>query len=233
MEFVPHSAPLVVLAFLGTVFLTGVAGSAVIWSLGAGRFARAAKIGGAGVLVLLVYGAAWLGRARLSEERTLAAGESKYFCEIDCHIAYTVERVARAATLGDGESLVAADGVFLVVTVRTWFDERTISARRGREAPLFPGPRDVRVVDETGRSWRTALGGQKALRGSTVSLMQPLRPGESFETQFVFDVPTEVQTPRLLLTDWFPLSTFLIGHENAPGAGRIYFALSDARVAGS
>lgn len=233
MEFVPHNAPLVVLAFLGTVFVTGVAGVAVIWSLGAGRIARAAKIAGAGALVLLVYGAAWLGRAWFSEERTLAAGESKYFCEIDCHLAYTVERVTREEALGEGDARVAAGGVFLVVTIRTWFDERTISARRSREALLFPGPRNVRVVDEHGRSWRTSLEGQKALRGSTVSLTQPLRPGESFETQLVFDVPADVRTPRLLLSDAFPLSVFLIGHENAPGAARVWFSLADTRTAGS
>ncbi len=233
MAFVPEQAPLMVLAFLAAVGLTGLAGVAFLWSLGAGRFVRAVRIAGSGALVLALYGSTWLWSARTLPERTLAPGESKYFCEIDCHLAYTVQAVERVTTLGEGAAAVNAEGVFLVVTVRTWFDERTISARRGVERPLRPGLRDVRVVDGTGRSWQTSLAGQKGLRGSTVPAFQPIRPGESFDSQYVFDVPADIESPRLLVTDRFPLSALLIGHENAPGAGRIYFALEDGRVAGN
>ncbi|MCI0435233.1 MAG: hypothetical protein L0271_16570 [Gemmatimonadetes bacterium] len=233
MAFVPHNAPVMALAFLGTCGLLGLAGLAVIWSLGAGRVVRAVQIAGAGAVVVLLYGGAWLLGARSSVDRALAPGERKYFCEMDCHLAYNVESVTRTRTLGDGDAAVVAEGVFWVVTLRTWFDERTISSRRPRCMPLRPGPRRVRLVDAAGRMWSTTLAGQRADRGSSVPLTQELRPGEWYETRLVFDVPADVESARLLLTDAFPLSALLIGHENVPGAGRIYFSLDVGRVAGS
>ena len=39
------------------------------------------------------------GAAFFSRERTLRPGEWKYFCEVDCHIAYSVESVRTVKTL--------------------------------------------------------------------------------------------------------------------------------------
>src|SRR5205085_12696077 len=55
------------------------------------RLARAALwLGFAGTVVYvgLLYGFAWK-----SKDKTLARGVEKYFCELDCHLAYSVQGV--------------------------------------------------------------------------------------------------------------------------------------------
>src|ERR1700752_977437 len=52
------------------------------------------------LLVLIVgYGALLLGFSLFSRERTLARGEEKYFCELDCHLAYSVQNIERVRTI--------------------------------------------------------------------------------------------------------------------------------------
>ena len=53
--------------------------------------------------------------SHFSDDRTVARGEEKFFCELDCHIAYSVQNVERVKTIGD----TTANGEFCVVTVRT------------------------------------------------------------------------------------------------------------------
>lgn len=224
-EFMPHNAPLVVLTFLFTGFLLGVAGLVVLWALAARRHALAIKVLLAGMIAGGLYAGTLLARSLASDERTLAAGQYKYFCEIDCHAAYTVTDVRTAKALGEGGEQATAAGTFYVVTLRAWFDEDTTSSRRAKDVPLWPNPRVVRVVDEAGRRFSTSLAGQKAIVAHNVPLTHALRPGESYETVLVFDLPADAASPRLLVADWFPLSQFLIGHENSPLHKKIYFAL--------
>ncbi|HSP94473.1 MAG TPA: hypothetical protein VLU06_07965 [Thermoanaerobaculia bacterium] len=84
-----------------------------------------------------------------------------------------------------------AGGVFHVVTVKTWFDPRTITPFRGN-APLTPGPRAVYVIDDSGRRYEPSAAGQRALeesRGGSTALTRSLRPGESCTTRFVSIFP--------------------------------------------
>ncbi len=223
--FMPDQAGLVVLSFLGSALLLGLLGLAFLWTLAAGKRATAMRILAAGAVFGGVYGGTLLGFSWTSEETLLRAGQQKYFCEIDCHVAYTVTEVSTAKTLGEGPAQATAAGMFHVVTVRTWFDADTISSRRPPDMPLRPNPRELHVYDQQGRRYGTSLAGQKALVGSTVPLTHPLRPGDSYTTQLVFDLPADAAQPRLLIRDWSPLSAFLIGHENSPGHKKIYFAL--------
>lgn len=223
--FVPHNAGLVVLAFLGTCFLLGLLGLAFIWTLAAGKRSLAAKVFLAGLIVGGLYAGTLLAKSLASKEQTLGAGAWKYFCEIDCHVAYSISSVTTSKTIGEGTSQATAAGTFYVITVKTWFDEDTISRRRPKDLSLGPNPRTVAVVDGQGRRYATSLAGQKALIGSTVPLTHPLNPGESYETQLVFDLPIDAQEPRLLIADWFPLDTFLIGHENSVLHKKAYFRL--------
>ena len=85
-----------------------------------------------------------------SHEWSLAPGEEKYFCEIDCHLAYSVAGVEQMKTIAGGETKQTAAGTLYLVTVRTRFDEHTISPHRG-DGPLFPSPREVKLVDDQGR----------------------------------------------------------------------------------
>jgi hypothetical protein len=47
------------------------------------------------------YALVLIGVSLTSHEKTLAPGENKYFCEIDCHIAYSVVNFEEAKALGD------------------------------------------------------------------------------------------------------------------------------------
>src|SRR5271165_3088958 len=48
-----------------------------------------------------------------SFDRTVARGDEKFYCGMDCHIAYSVRNVERVETVGD----VTARGEFYVVTL--------------------------------------------------------------------------------------------------------------------
>ena len=43
----------------------------------------------------------------------------------------------------------------------------------------------------------------------------PLRPGESYSTTLVFDLPTDIKNPTLLIHEGELLTHFVIGHENS------------------
>jgi len=224
-EFMPHRAPLVVLSFLGTMTLLGLAGVALVWALAERKYAWAKKIFSAGALLGLLYTGTLLGFSMASEEKMLAPGQYKYFCEVDCHTAYTVAGVQTAKTLGEGEAQVTASGVFYVVRLRTWFDQDTISRRRPLDLPLWPNPRVAYAVDEAGNRYSTSLAGQKAIVASNVPLSHPLKPGESYETVLVFDLPEGATNPKLWLADRDPVTHLLIGHENSFLHQKILFRL--------
>jgi len=230
-EFMPHYAGLVVLTFLGTAGVLGVAGLAFLWTLAARKYALAKRIFIAGAVVGFFYAGTLLALSLRSEEKTLGAGQQKYFCEIDCHTAYSVVDVRTAKTLGEVAAQTTASGLFYVVTLRTWFDEDTISRRRPVNMPLWPNPRVVRVVDDAGNRYTTSLHGQKAIVTSNVPLTHPLKPGESYDTVLVFDLPENAANPRLLLADWDPVTHLLIGHENSFLHKKIYFGLSEGNSA--
>ena len=145
-----------------------------------------------------------------SREETLAPGQEKYFCEIDCHLAYAV-----AAT--KSESLPGGM-VRHTVTVKVRFDEETISSRRPRDATLTPNSRYVALVDDAGRQYP----------GSADGLKRKLIPGESYTTDIVFDVPADAKGLRLVLRNNDLESTFIIGHENSVLHGKTTFAWSKA-----
>jgi hypothetical protein len=86
----------------------------------------------------------------------------------------------------------------------------------------------VFLVDESGRRYRVSSAGQKAVedsRGPSAALTRILRPGESYMTTLVFDVPEGARRLRLFLGDPPGLETLLIGHENSPFHKKIYFDL--------
>jgi hypothetical protein len=216
----PPFAPFVALAFLGTGFLLVCAVVAAGIAYAARRPALAKALGASGLAVVAVYAALLGGAAALSRDRTLRPGERKYFCEMDCHIAYDVT------------SAEAPDAGTRVVTVRAWFDPGTISPFRG-DAPYVPAPREVYVLDEEGRRYDPSPDATRAWRsahGGSTSLERGLRPGESTTADFVFTLPTGTRAQRLFLGD-APggIERVLIGHENSPGHAKTYLALPAPR----
>ncbi|OLD61703.1 MAG: hypothetical protein AUI53_04625 [Acidobacteria bacterium 13_1_40CM_2_60_7] len=228
MAFMPEHAPLAVLTFLGTIGLLGLA--AVVFLFAALLKRKWIALGTAAValLIAVAYALVLVGVSLTSHQLVLAPGERKYFCEIDCHIAYSVAGVEEAHTLGDESHPASATGRFVIIHLKTWFDSDTISPHRGN-GPLAPGTRRVVLVDDRGREFAPSANGQAALvqmRGATPPLTQPLPPGESYVTDFVFDAPADARNLRLFVADDFPLDHFLIGHELSPLHPRIYLALA-------
>ena len=120
------AAPVGALAFLGTAFLFFVLGAALIYSLvrkklGLRKLAllTIALVAGLYLAVLLIFSLA-------SSEKVLARGDEKHFCEIDCHLAYSITDVQETKTIGEGPNQLTAAGMFRVVTIKTRFDETTI-----------------------------------------------------------------------------------------------------------
>jgi hypothetical protein len=227
MVFVPPFAPFVALAFLGAGFLVLVGSATALFGLLSKRRALALGGGAVAATVAVAYAGLWLGASLLSRERVLHAGERKYFCEIDCHLAYSVETVEHIATLGAAGPR-SRNGEFLVVTLKTWFDPSTVSPRRPLDAPLWPSPRNICLVDAEGKHYRRLPGATAALaqagRASTPAT-EPLVPGQSYTTLLAFDVPLDARALKLYVGNISSDGAFLIGHEAAPLARKAWFAM--------
>jgi hypothetical protein len=213
----PENAPVIVLLFLLTLAILAAATALVLWSLGRKRLRQAGRILEGMAVLVVVYAGTLLTFSLTSPERILEPGQQKYLCEVDCHLAYSVASVTTARALGSGRERRTARGLFHVITVRTWFDESTVSPQRG-SSPLWPSPRWVVIADEQGRSYPPSRMGLQALESegrSGIPLDHPLRPGEFYSTSLVFDLPPEVEKPRLLIAENLLVTRFLIGHENS------------------
>jgi hypothetical protein len=211
-------APLGVMALLGAGFLLFVAGLGLIQSLVVRRHGRAKFV----LLAMLVIAGAYLAAILIfslaSYEKVLARGEEKHFCEIDCHLAYSVVNTRQSKTLGNPPNQMTAQGTYTVVTIKTRFDETTISARRG-DGLLYPNSRVLTLVDEQGNKHSPSPEGQRALdtaQSSGQPLVTPLRPGESYTTDVVFDLPAEAKASTLLINEGEWETHLVIGHENSP-----------------
>jgi hypothetical protein len=211
-------APLAVLGFVAAAAGLVLGALAIVVAL----FLRKNKVGG-WIVKLAAGGAVFylvllLGFSLGSRAKSLARGEEKYFCEIDCHLAYSVLDVHEAKTVSFGSGEQSARGTFYVITLRTRFDEKTISPQRPKDAPLTPNPRAVKLMDAKGAAY-------EPVSVSGPALLTPLKPGGSYTTQLVFDVPWKLESPRLLVTSEGWQERWLIGGEGSWGHGKTYFAL--------
>ncbi|MFL6209638.1 MAG: hypothetical protein ACJ74W_12350 [Pyrinomonadaceae bacterium] len=219
-----------VLGLLGTGLLLFVATLVVLFLLVKGRRAAAGNVVLVAFGLVVAYAGLLIVFSLASTERVLARGAEKHFCEIDCHLAYSIKDVRQTKTLGPPAQTVTANGVFYVVTVKTRFDEQTISPTRGNGL-LTPNGRVVVVLDADGREYPIAPAGQRALElteGAGLPFTTPVRPGESYTTELVFDLPSDVRAPRLLIREGEPVTHFIIGHENSPLHKQTAFQLAAA-----
>ncbi len=211
------NAALSILTFLGTGFLLLLTSTGILFLTATRRWKLARRFVQGGVVVAGIYLATLLVFSFASREYLLGLNDAKYFCEVDCHLAYSVVDVVKMAELGAPSTKQHARGTFYVATVKTWFDEKTISARRGN-GPLTPNPREVLVIDDAGRRYGVSSEGQRTLEVSgtkSTPFTQPLRPGESYTTTLVFDLPSDIVNPRLFITESDSVTRLLIGHENS------------------
>ena len=202
-----------ILAFpgLAAAVIGGLLAVAIIATLFFARQRKAARIvamlTGAGAVV---YIALLFGCSLVSKQKVLARGQEKYFCEMDCHLAYSVVSVKEEAS---------ALGRRYVIALKTRFDETTISKSRPKDFPLTPSPREIELIDASGRMFAPDS-------SSMVSLMQPLVPGQSYVTELTFTVPIEAKDLKLLVrtAPGFP-DQLVIGNENSLLHKKTYLAL--------
>lgn len=221
------AAPIGAMAFLGTGLLFFTAGMIFLYTVMKGELLGSKVVVGLVTLLATIYVGFLLLYSFKSTETVLARGQEKHFCEIDCHLAYSVVDVRQSKTLGSGPNQSTANGLYNIVTIKTRFDEDTISPNRG-DSSLTPNSRLARVVDANGRKYEPSESGTKAL-GQTedpgTPLTLPLRPGETYTTKLVFDLPVDVSKPTLLLNEDGWLTQFIIGHENSPLHKKTLFQL--------
>lgn len=200
-------APLAVLGFVGAcggLFL-GLAAAVIFWFARKPKFARITAVAvGAGAAI---YFALLFGFSVGSHETILARGQEKYFCEIDCHLAYSV-----------AGGKVQPGGPY-VITLRTRFDETTTSPSRPKDATLTPSPREVRLMDSAGHEYAP-------VSTAGTPLLTPLKPADSYTTQLDFNLPTDASGLRLLIntTPGWP-DRVVIGDENSWLHKKTYFAI--------
>jgi len=222
------NAVLGVLAFLGFGFAEFLAVvTAVVLlarrSRGAARRVLVGAVVGAGL-----YAAALLAFSLTSRDQVAERGEEKYFCEVDCHLAYSVVDVRESKSLGSASSRATAHGLYRIVTLKVRFDPETTSVHRPQDMSLTPNPRSVRVVDASGAIYRPDSAGQRALEtveGTSIPLTRSLQPGESYRTRLVFDLPEKAPDSRLIITESDWITRLVIGHENSPFHGKTSFRL--------
>lgn len=229
-EATPHLAPIVVLLFLGAIFVTAVSLLILLYGV-ARRSKRYASIGGGAALsTISCYVLVLCGVSLVSSKKVLPPGGWKYFCELDCHIGYSVSGVATTAAIGPDLQPTPAQGQFVIVRLKMWFDPRTISPRRG-DGPLTPNARRVVLVDSNEHAYAESPAGEAAIartQNEAGPLRQPLRPGQSLAKDIVFDVPKAASGLRLLITEDDPETLLIIGHENSLFHRKIYLGLDSA-----
>jgi len=216
METNQTLAPLAALIFLGTAGLAAVGSLYAAWRAFRGDAPRAGRVLGAVCVLLASYGTVLGIGGLMGRERVVPAGSEKYFCELDCHLAYAVIGVEYTGGADGG-------GRLWTVTIRTRFDEKTISPRRSPTAPLWPVPMRVALLTVDDRRFAPLASDDPA----SAPMTQPLRPGESYETTLVFPLPPDAVPSRLLLEDDIPISPLLIGNERSPFHRPVYLGLPE------
>lgn len=203
-------APLGALALLGTAFLICVAAVVLIQSLIVRKLRRTKIVTLAMCAIVALYGSAVVAFSFASHYHLLARGQEKHFCELDCHLAYSIVNVTPVSVAANG-------GEQVTVTIKTRFDETTIGPSRGN-APLYPNSRLLTLYDDRGNRYiPQSEAGQP--------LTTPLRPGESYTTDVVFNLPAGAKPLKLLINEADWITHAVIGHENSPFHKKTEFQL--------
>ena len=225
--YTPHFAPIAVLAFLGTVVLLILC--IFVAFIGVLRKSRTAVIGAiaAGLTIMVGYASILFALSLFSRDVEIAQGAWKYFCEIDCHIAYTVGGLRFQQNVDPELQPSSANGRFAIVQLRTWFDPTTISPHRGN-GPLTPNERTITLLDDHGRRFAPFSKSESVLAAAglhSTPLREALRPGESYVSYVVFEVPADAKGLKLLLTSSDKGDFLIWGDEHSPLHRQAYFAL--------
>jgi len=212
------AAPIGALALLGTGFLFLVVGLAFVYTLATRKFRANKFVLAVAALIAVVYLGLLLLFSLASREHVLARGQEKHFCEIDCHLAYSITDVKDSKTVGTAPQQITAAGTFRTITIKTRFDGETTSPTRGNGL-LYPNSRVLTLVDDQGRKYKPSSEAERVLQLNSTAgtpMTDPLRPGDSYTTTVVFDLPADARNTSLLINEGEWLTHFVIGHENSP-----------------
>lgn len=205
-------APLSALAFLGVVALLTICIALAIGFVLAQRRDALKYTAMVAIITVAVYGGVLVLFSVASQTVALRQGQEKYFCELDCHLAYSVVSAGY-----EPDPQIAGDTRY-VVELQTRFDATTISPHRG-SAPLRPNPREAELIDGAGHHYRPAEVQEE-------SLMTPLRPGQTYRTRLIFEVQAMAGHPFLWLHTRADAPEWLmIGNEVSPLHRRVMFQL--------
>lgn len=214
------------------LLLTGLAvAGALILAFVASRRQRTRSartfVTGAAILALL-YSGGLITASAASREETLAAGDTKWFCGfyLDCHLGLSIARTEVLDGIAGPQGAVRPSGKFHVVTLRLHN-----SAKNPSLDMLLYKP-DARIVDERGERYGRNAAAEAAIGGGTrpAALGEETRVShEPVHATIVFDLPLNVQQPRLLVSEGWIVGKLielgLINDENSILHKRVYLAL--------
>lgn len=171
---------------------------------------------GGAAIWLAVYASMLVVTSLNSTERLLGLNQPKAFCGLylDCHMHAEVTGVRTARTIGARTAI----GIFYVISVKVFSNARA--------ATLGLASVDAGVVDLDGRRYARDEMAEAELAPQP-GFETPVRPGESFTKEIVFDLPPGVRSPMLDLREGSALErtfeTLLIGDEDSLFHQRAYF----------
>ena len=145
--------------------------------------------------------------------------EGKAYCGfyLDCHMHTAVTDVRRAKTIGDN----TANGEFYIVRVNVFSDAKA--------ATLGLLTVDAHVEDAAGSTYTRDLIAEEALAPQP-DFAQQVEPSESFDKEIVFDLPADVDRPKLDIREGYGIDHFiealLIGDEDSIFHKRSYLKLT-------
>lgn len=170
-------------------------------------------------VIAIGYTALLLVASTTSHERTLARGEVKWFCGfyLDCHLGLSVDGTETVKSIMSPRGAVSAAGTFYVVRLRLHNSARNPAINMTLYEPV------AKIVDAVGHEYtRSAAGEQAIASASTTAKPLPREMQVTHEPAYatiVFDLPTDIREPRLLITDgWVvdrALEFVLINDENS------------------
>jgi hypothetical protein len=174
-----------------------------------------------GVLVWFVFYFGMLfGFSLMSTERELTFNDAKNFCGfyLDCHMHTAVTGVRRTKTIGNK----TATGEFYVVSVKVFSD--------ARRAVLGLLTVDAHVVDAENQKYTRDMDAETAL-GPQPDFDKKISAGQGFEKEIVFDLPENVEHPRLDIREGWgidhAIEAVLVDDEDSIFHKRNYFKLEN------
>lgn len=174
-----------------------------------------------GVAVWFVFYVAMLfGFSFASTEKTLAMNEPKEYCGfyLDCHLHTEVTGVRTPKNIGS----LTANGQFYIVIVKVFSNAKA--------ATLGFTTVDAHVVDASSRTYTRDQRAEEQL-SDQLPFDRKISPVESFEKEIVFDLPVDVQNPRLDISEGYgidkAMEAVLVDDEDSILHKRTYFKLAE------